>query len=309
VGEDMGEWDYLKEKTNDELLHMYLEEKKIEVKQELTMRYLYIVKSIAVQMRNTYAGSLQMEDIINEGVIAIMKGLERYDPAMNIKFETFISRRIRGMIIDLMRQNDWMPRDFRKNSRAIEEARVSLMSTLGREPTEEELAQAVQTDVKKFRKIQSMSSIMNVLSLDMIQDAKKVLSEVARVTPLFQSNVINPDADVYIKCENMQVTGSFKLRGAYYKTANLTDEEAKHGVIACSAGNHAQGVALAAQKKGIKSVICMPAGAPLAKVEATKSYGAEVVLCPAYMMMRRQRLKNCRRKKAIRSCIPSTMIM
>ena len=166
----MGEWDYLKEKTNDELLHMYLEEKKIEVKQELTMRYLYIVKSIAVQMRNTYAGSLQMEDIINEGVIAIMKGLERYDPAMNIKFETFISRRIRGMIIDLMRQNDWMPRDFRKNSRAIEEARVSLMSTLGREPTEEELAQAVQTDVKKFRKIQSMSSIMNVLSLDMLID-------------------------------------------------------------------------------------------------------------------------------------------
>ena len=158
----MGEWDYLKEKTNDELLHMYLEEKKIEVKQELTMRYLYIVKSIAVQMRNTYAGSLQMEDIINEGVIAIMKGLERYDPAMNIKFETFISRRIRGMIIDLMRQNDWMPRDFRKNSRAIEEARVSLMSTLGREPTEEELAQAVQTDVKKLRKIQSMRSIMNV---------------------------------------------------------------------------------------------------------------------------------------------------
>ena len=119
-----------------------------------------------------------------------------------------------------------------------------------------------------------------MLTLDMIQDAKKVLSEVARVTPLFQSNVINPDADVYIKCENMQVTGSFKLRGAYYKTANLTDEEAKHGVIACSAGNHAQGVALAAQKKGIKSVICMPAGAPLAKVEATKSYGAEVVLVP-----------------------------
>ena len=105
----MGEWDYLKEKTNDELLHMYLEEKKIEVKQELTMRYLYIVKSIAVQMRNTYAGSLQMEDIINEGVIAIMKGLERYDPAMNIKFETFISRRIRGMIIDLMRQMTGCP--------------------------------------------------------------------------------------------------------------------------------------------------------------------------------------------------------
>ncbi len=119
-----------------------------------------------------------------------------------------------------------------------------------------------------------------MLSLKMIQDAKKVLNGVATETPLFQSKFINPDADVYIKCENMQVTGSFKLRGAYYKTANLTDEEAKHGVVACSAGNHAQGVAFAAKKKGINAVICMPAGAPLAKVEATKSYGAEVVLVP-----------------------------
>ncbi|WP_352400629.1 threonine ammonia-lyase [Anaerotignum sp.] len=119
-----------------------------------------------------------------------------------------------------------------------------------------------------------------MLSLEMIQDAKKVLEGVATVTPLFQSKFINPDADVYIKCENMQVTGSFKLRGAYYKTVNLTQEEAKHGVVACSAGNHAQGVALAAQKEGIPAVICMPAGAPLAKVEATRSYGAEVVLVP-----------------------------
>lgn len=119
-----------------------------------------------------------------------------------------------------------------------------------------------------------------MLSLEMIQEAKKVLNGVATVTPLFQSKFINPDADVYIKCENMQVTGSFKLRGAYYKTVNLTEEEAKHGVVACSAGNHAQGVALAAQRKGIPAVICMPAGAPLAKVEATRSYGAEVVLVP-----------------------------
>ena len=119
-----------------------------------------------------------------------------------------------------------------------------------------------------------------MLTLEMIQDARKTLEGVARVTPLFESAFINPNANVYIKCENMQVTGSFKLRGAYYKTANLTDEEAARGVIACSAGNHAQGVALAAQNKGIKATICMPAGAPLAKVEATKSYGAEVVLVP-----------------------------
>ena len=119
-----------------------------------------------------------------------------------------------------------------------------------------------------------------MLTIEMIRDAQKELETVARVTPMFQSNFINPSADVSIKCENMQVTGSFKLRGAYYKTVNLTEEEAAHGVVACSAGNHAQGVALAAKKKGIPAIICMPAGAPLAKVEATKSYGAEVVLVP-----------------------------
>lgn len=119
-----------------------------------------------------------------------------------------------------------------------------------------------------------------MLTLEMIQDAKKTLEGVARVTPMYESAFINPNANVYIKCENMQLTGSFKLRGAYVKTNSLTEEEAAKGVIACSAGNHAQGVALSAQRKGIKATICMPAGAPLAKVEATKSYGADVVLVP-----------------------------
>ena len=73
-----------------------------------------------------------------------------------------------------------------------------------------------------------------MLTMEMLQEAKKVLDGVARKTPVFQSTYINPDADVYIKCENMQVTGSFKLRGAYFKTASLTDEEAQKGVIACS---------------------------------------------------------------------------
>lgn len=117
-----------------------------------------------------------------------------------------------------------------------------------------------------------------MLSLEMIYDAKKVLSDVANETPLLKSKFINPNEEIYIKCENMQVTGSFKLRGAYFKMANLTEDEKKCGVIACSAGNHAQGVALAGQQGGVETVICMPSGAPLAKIEATKSYGAEVVL-------------------------------
>ena len=119
-----------------------------------------------------------------------------------------------------------------------------------------------------------------MINLEMIIRGKKLLKDVAIKTPMFDSKYINPDANVFIKCENMQVTGSFKLRGAYYKIASLTDEEAARGVIACSAGNHAQGVALSAQKRGIPAVICMPASAPMAKVEATKGYGAQVVLVP-----------------------------
>lgn len=119
-----------------------------------------------------------------------------------------------------------------------------------------------------------------MLTLDSIYKASHVLKEVIRHTDLIKAPKINPDADVYLKPENLQVTGSFKVRGAYYKISQLTAEERAKGVIACSAGNHAQGVALAATKAGIKSLICLPDGAPISKVEATKGYGADVCLVP-----------------------------
>ena len=117
-----------------------------------------------------------------------------------------------------------------------------------------------------------------MLALDKIYHASHVLKKVVRQTNIIHAPKINPDCQLYIKPENLQVTGSFKVRGAGYMISQLTDEEKSHGVIACSAGNHAQGVALAASKYGIKSVICLPDGAPISKVEATKSYGAEVCM-------------------------------
>ena len=117
-----------------------------------------------------------------------------------------------------------------------------------------------------------------MLTLEMIQEAQEALRGVARRTPLDPAPMLGKN--VYIKAENLQLTGAFKLRGAYNKIRSLTPEEAAHGVIACSAGNHAQGIAISATKLGIRSVICMPAGAPMSKVEATKAYGAEVVLVP-----------------------------
>ena len=116
-----------------------------------------------------------------------------------------------------------------------------------------------------------------------IQDfitAKEKLSKVLLKTNLIQSPIFSKEAgnEVYIKPENLQKTGSFKIRGAYNKITNLSDEEKKKGVIASSAGNHAQGVAYGAKESGIKAVIVMPKSTPLIKVESTKQYGAEVVL-------------------------------
>lgn len=117
-----------------------------------------------------------------------------------------------------------------------------------------------------------------MLSLDRVYAASNVLKKVIRKTDMIAAPKINPSANVYLKTENLQVTGSFKIRGSYFKISQLSDEEKKNGVIACSAGNHAQGVALASTKNGIKSIICLPDGAPISKVEATKRYGAEVCL-------------------------------
>ena len=117
-----------------------------------------------------------------------------------------------------------------------------------------------------------------MLTIDNVYRASNALKGVVRKTDVLYAPKLCPGVDLYLKTENLQITGSFKVRGAYYKMTKLSAEEKQRGVIACSAGNHAQGVALAAQKNGIKSVICLPDGAPISKVEATKSYGAEVCL-------------------------------
>jgi threonine dehydratase len=118
------------------------------------------------------------------------------------------------------------------------------------------------------------------LQLTDVYRAAHVLKTVARQTELILAPKINPESTIYLKPECLQYTGSFKLRGAYYKISQLSEEEKSHGVIACSAGNHAQGVALGARANGIKAIICLPEGAPISKVEATKKYGADVRLVP-----------------------------
>ncbi|MBP8539359.1 pyridoxal-phosphate dependent enzyme, partial [Streptomyces sp. MK37H] len=119
------------------------------------------------------------------------------------------------------------------------------------------------------------------MTLDDIRSAQKTLSGVSRLTALEGSRYLSGlvGAPVHFKCENLQRTGSFKLRGGYVRIAGLSPEERAAGVVAASAGNHAQGVALAASLLGVRSTVFMPEGAPLPKIAATRDYGAEVRLC------------------------------
>ena len=117
-----------------------------------------------------------------------------------------------------------------------------------------------------------------MLSIEKVKNAAEKLKEVVRLTDLIYSSELSKNNEIYLKAENLQVTGSFKVRGAYAKISELTEEQKKRGIIACSAGNHAQGVALSAQKSGIKSTIFIPSTAPISKTEATRKYGADIQL-------------------------------
>lgn len=116
------------------------------------------------------------------------------------------------------------------------------------------------------------------MKIEQVYDARNNLRDIIRSTDIIHAQNLSFNNDIYFKTENLQKTGSFKLRGAYYKILNLSEEEKSKGVVACSAGNHAQGVALACMKLNVKAKIFIPSAAPISKVEATKSYGADVVL-------------------------------
>ena len=157
-----------KEKTNEELLQLYKETDSLEIKQELVMRYVYLVKSIALQMRDIYMSFAQVDDIVNEGVIAIMSAIDKFDPDKNVKFETYISKRIKGMIIDIARKQDWVPRSTRKNTRDIEEAVTTLYNRLGHYPSTQEVIQYLNITPERYQETMRKAALFNVLSLDMV---------------------------------------------------------------------------------------------------------------------------------------------
>lgn len=168
--------DVLSEQANlsgEELLARYKESGDENLKWEIVLRYEHIVKYAAMQVRGIYSSFAEMEDIINEGLITLVKAIDKYDPEKGVKFETYVSKRIRGMVIDLARKQDWMPRNLRKRSKEIDEATTELANTLGRYPTSAEVAQLLEVPVEKYQKDVACIAMNNVISLEALMDVNE----------------------------------------------------------------------------------------------------------------------------------------
>lgn len=189
-------------RTNEELLALYQETGDAEIKRELTLRYLYIVKSIAVQMRDVYLGFTQVEDIINEGVIVLMKALDKYDAGKNAKFETYVSRRIHGMIIDIARKQDWVPRTVRKSFKEIQDKAAEIYSKTGAMPSMEEIAKELGMKVDKLTDVMGKINLSSVLSLDMVMEETQ---EKQKVSGLLSLDFAGQPEEKYLENEFREV--------------------------------------------------------------------------------------------------------
>ena len=157
----------------EELLRLYKENGDEQVKWEIVLRYEHVVKHAALQVRGIYSGFAQLEDIINEGLITLLKSIDKFDIDKGVRFETFVSKRIRGMVVDLARKQDWVPRNVRKRAKEIDDATMMLANELGRYPSNAELAKALQTTEEKLQKDFACIATNNVVSLEALMDANE----------------------------------------------------------------------------------------------------------------------------------------
>lgn len=156
----------LDEMTAEELFQTYKNTGDPDLKWPLVMRYVGLVRSIALQVRGVYSSFAQVDDIVNEGLLTLAGAVDKFDPDKGIKFETYVSKRIRGAVIDLARRQDWVPRSVRRKARDIDQASSELFSELGRYPTDQEMADKLGVSQDQYQEDLANSSMCNVLSLD-----------------------------------------------------------------------------------------------------------------------------------------------
>lgn len=157
-----------------ELLTRYKETGDEQLKWAIVLRYEHVVKCVAMQVRGIYSGFAQMEDIINEGLLTLLKAIDKFDLDKGVKFETYVSKRIRGMVVDLARKQDWMPRNVRKKAKDIDEATNMLANELGRYPTAAEVADRLNISEDKYQRDLACIAMNNVISLEALMDTGEV---------------------------------------------------------------------------------------------------------------------------------------
>ena len=175
----------IEEMDTQDLLRLYKETGDEELKWPLVLRYEGLIKSAAMQIRGVYSSFAQVDDIINEGILTLLGAIDKFDPEKGVKFETYVSKRIRGMVIDLARKQDWIPRNVRKRAKEIDLAVSELSASLGRTPTDGEIAGHLGISVERYQKDAANIALSNVLSLDVLMDTRE--------TPGYQLEVPSSD--------------------------------------------------------------------------------------------------------------------
>ncbi len=182
-----------------DLLRLYKETGNEELKWPLVLRYEGLIKSAAMQIRGVYSGFAQIDDIINEGILTLLWAVDKYDPGKGVKFETYVSKRIRGMVIDLARKQDWLPRNIRQRAKEIDAAVSSLANELGRFPTDQEVAGHLGIPTDKYQKEAARVALSNTLSLDALMDARDLEGyrfEVSSEDPAVQPEAVLEDQEL-----------------------------------------------------------------------------------------------------------------
>lgn len=156
--------------STQELFTAYKESGDESLKWPLALRYEGLIKSAAIQFRGVYSSFAQVDDIVSEGILTLISAIDKFDPDKGIKFETYVSKRIRGMVIDLARKQDWLPRNLRKRAKEIDKVTMELYSELGHFPTDAEIAGKLGVTLDKYQKDVSNVALSNILSLDALMD-------------------------------------------------------------------------------------------------------------------------------------------
>ena len=182
-----------------DLLALYKSTGDETLKWPLVLRYEGLIKSAALQIRGVYSSFAQVDDIVSEGILTLLSAIDKFDPEKGIKFETYVAKRIRGMVIDMARKQDWLPRNIRQRAKEIDAAVSALANELGRFPTDQEVAGRLGIPVDKYQKEAARVALSNTLSLDALMDAKDLEGyrfEVSSEDPKLQPETVLEDREL-----------------------------------------------------------------------------------------------------------------